>query len=66
MLTQAERITALEVKVDSLQKTVDGMDAKIDELISIRNKGAGAFLLASTIFGTSVVSFIAAVLGWFK
>jgi len=46
-MTPEERIVALEVKVDRLEATVDGMDKKIDELLGIVafGRGAGWFIL---------------------
>lgn len=64
--TQVERITALEVQVESLTKKVDSMDSKLDDLIGLRNKGAGAFLLASALFGTTLVGLVTLVISWFK
>lgn len=60
-MTQIERIAALEVEVASLKSTVSSIDAKLDELLALRNKGAGAFWLASALLGTGIVG----SLGWF-
>lgn len=66
---QGERIRALEVrvanledKVDELKSDIQTIDSKLDSLLELKNKGAGAFLLVSAIFGTGIVS---AVLGLF-
>jgi hypothetical protein len=64
--TQAERITALEVRVEELidgQKTMNG---KIDDLLSLKHKGAGAFWLASILVGTSIAGFVTQIVSWFK
>lgn len=62
--THAERLTAvevrvqnLEVKVDELKATVSEVDKKLDNLLALKNKGAGAFWLASALLGTGIVSF---------
>jgi hypothetical protein len=55
--TQAERITALEVQVAAMQKTQLEINDKLDELLTLRNKGIGAFWLASALIGTGFVGF---------
>jgi len=65
-LTQAERITALETQVERLAADVQAMNKKLDDLLALRHKGAGAFWLASTLFGTSLVGVLAAVINWLK
>lgn len=39
--TELERITAVEVRLKNLEEKVDNIDRKLDDLISLRNKGAG-------------------------
>jgi hypothetical protein len=53
--TQAERITAVEVRLGNLETKVDKIDGKLDDLLALRHKGVGAFWLASTILGTGIV-----------
>lgn len=65
-MTQAERITALETTVAGLSADVQSMEAKLDDLLALRNKGAGAFWLATTLFGTTVIGILATLLNWFK
>lgn len=62
----AERIAALEVKVDKLEETVESMNVKLDALLALKHKGTGAFVLASTLFGTSIVGTVLAIIEWFK
>lgn len=60
MATQVERIAAMEVRLGDLEKKVDKMDEKLDQLLALRYKGAGAFWLASALFGiiiTVAISF---------
>lgn len=71
--TQAERITALEIQVEKLieaQKTTNeqlkASNSKLDELIALRNKGAGVFWIASTIFGTSLLALMSFILSWIR
>lgn len=63
---QAERIAALEVEVAALQKSISSMDTKLDELLALRNKGAGAFWALTLISGTGLATAITWVLSIFK
>lgn len=65
-ITQAERITALEVRVSDLLKTQQETNDKLDELLAMRNKGIGAFWLASTLLGTGIVGFIVQFVDWWR
>jgi hypothetical protein len=62
-LTQAERLARVEVRVVALEEKVDEMNSKLDDLLALRNKGAGAFWFFSLIMGTGVVSFIYSLFG---
>lgn len=58
---EAERVRTIEVKQDETNSTVSSMDAKLDELLALKNKGMGAFWVVSIIMGaafTTVVSII--------
>jgi hypothetical protein len=66
MTTQAERIMAVEVRVANLEHKVDEINAKLDDLLALRHKGAGAFWLASTIIGTGIVSLVLQLANWWK
>lgn len=65
-ITQAERITALEVRVSDLLKCQQEINDKLDKLLALRNKGIGAFWLASTLLGTGIVGFIVKFIDWWK
>jgi hypothetical protein len=76
-MTQAERIIALEVKVEELkqqferhqhetQKEFIAINGKLDDLLALRNKGAGVFWLASTLLGAGIVGVVVQFLDWFK
>jgi hypothetical protein len=55
VITQVERLARVEEQVNELRIKVDSLEAKIDELLSLRYKGAGAFWLASLLLGTGIV-----------
>ncbi len=73
MTTQAERIASVESEVRGLSRRIDkvegtltDMDKKLDDLLVLRYKGAGAFWLASALVGTGIVGFFTQILNWFK
>jgi hypothetical protein len=66
MTTQAERIMAVEVRVKELEDKVDAMNKKLDTLLELRYKGAGAFWLASALIGTGIIGAVAQFLNWLR
>lgn len=66
MTTQAERIAMMEVEVRELKEQVKAMDQKLDDLLALRYKGAGAFWLMSALLGTSIVGAFTQLLEWFR
>lgn len=64
MSTQVERITAVEVRLAILERKVDSMDAKLDTLIMLRNKGAGVVWLLSGLIGTGIVGAFLELYHW--
>lgn len=65
-LTQAERIAALEVKVDDFSRELKEQSQKLDDLLALKNKGMGAFWLASTLAGIVFYSLVDVITGLFK
>lgn len=65
-MTQAERITALEVQVAHLVTELQKTNEQLAALLALRNKGAGAFWLASMLFGTSLVGLVTTFIHWMK
>lgn len=48
---EAERVRTIEVGQTDLKSTVESMDQKLDDLLELKNKGLGAFWLASILIG---------------
>ena len=65
-VTDAERIARLEVRIDSLVDIVNSMAGKQDELLALKQKGIGAFWLASTLLGTGIVGAFSTFFYWLK
>lgn len=55
MTLQAERLARVEEQVNELRTKVDSMEEKLDQLLELRAKGAGAFWLAAALLGTGIV-----------
>jgi len=66
MTTQGERIARVEERVENLEKTMHRVEDKLDELLAIRYKGAGAFWLASILFGTSIMGAFFTFMNWWR
>lgn len=73
MITQAERIRALEVEVRGqsqeiadLKTSINSMEGKLDDLLALKNKGAGVFWLFSAIIGSGIIGLGLQVIDWFK
>lgn len=65
MPTQAERIASLETQVSLMRNEQIETNKKLDDLLALRNKGVGAFWLASSILGTGIIGVMATIFGWF-
>lgn len=57
-MNQIERIARVEEQVYQLKVKVDRLEGKIDQLLELKDKGAGAFWFASALIGTGVVGLI--------
>ena len=64
--TDAERITALETLIGVMAKQQEATNQKLDDLLALRNKGVGAFWLASALLGSGIVGTIVLFLDWLK
>jgi hypothetical protein len=42
------------------------MESKLDDLLALKNKGAGVFWLFSAIIGSGILGLIFQVVGYFK
>ena len=42
------------------------MDKKLDSLLTLKSKGAGAFWLASAILGTGIIGFLSHIGDWLR
>lgn len=62
--TQAERLSSLETQTALLAVQIQQMDAKLDSLLALRDKGLGAFWLASVLLGTGFIGALATIFGW--
>jgi hypothetical protein len=66
-LIQSERLVRVEERVEELKETVKQLDQKMDSLLEMKNKGIGAFWLATTLIGIAISVFFSNLwhfLGW--
>ncbi len=66
MPSEAERLAVLEYKDSQQELKLTEINAKLDEILVLRNKGLGAFWLATTLLGTGIFGVMAIVFDWFK
>lgn len=58
--------TAFEEHKKETKEDLSEVNRKLDDLLVLRNKGAGVFWLVSLLFGAGIVSFAAQVWQWLK
>lgn len=61
MTTEAERLASLETRMLAAEERDKEIIDKLDDLLALKNKGMGAFWLASILIGaifTGIVSFV--------
>ncbi len=64
--TEADRLAALEFKMAHMQDNIESINEKLDELLTLKNKGIGAFWLASTIVGTGIIGLFTQLYHWWS
>jgi hypothetical protein len=77
MTAYGERIAGMEVEVRELKKafydhksettaSMNELKDKLDELLVLRNKGAGVVWLVSTLVGTGILGAVLQLLQWIR
>lgn len=77
MTTQSERLVSVEVEVRELKKAFEEhktetknnfteINEKLDDLLALRNKGAGVFWLASGLLGAGLLSGFWQFVAWLR
>lgn len=64
--SEAERLTALEVRMSHLADMVERQNTKLDELLGLKNRGVGVFWLASALTGTGIIGACVSLVEWIK
>jgi len=64
--SEVERIRALEVQMTHLMEMMAKQNEKLDELLGLKNRGVGAFWLASALAGTGIIGVLVSVVEWIK
>lgn len=60
------KVKTIETALEDMRTIHDDMNKKLDSLLTLKHKGAGAFWLASIIFGTSILGVIGYFVDLFK
>jgi len=73
MTDLASRIAVLEAdqrhnarEIGEIKRGQQSIESKLDELLALRNKGAGVFWLASILFGTGLFGAGTALAEWVR
>ncbi len=66
MSIYGERIAKLEERVDELSTRMGRVEEKLDQLLELKNKGAGAFWLVSLIIGSGLITAVVEAFHWFR
>ena len=61
-----ERLTRLETEMEQHKTQTREINRKLDELLSLRSKGVGAFWLASALTGTGILGLVAGMIDFFR
>lgn len=64
MSAYGERIARLEERVSELDSRMERIEQKLDALLELKNKGAGAFWLMSLIVGSGVLGLVIEGVKW--
>lgn len=56
----------MEVRLAALERAVDGIDNKMDDLLALRNRGVGVFWLVSGLLGTGIVGMFFQLISWIR
>lgn len=65
-IEQAQRVAVLELEVKLLRENLQVITNKLDELLILRQRGLGAFWLASTLLGTGIVGTVVAIINYWR
>lgn len=64
--SESDRLLLLEYKNKIQEEQLEKINVKLDELLTLRSKGIGAFWLASALLGTGIIGFIVLMIDWVK
>lgn len=64
--TTNERLKALEVKQEYTDKALKDINDKLDQLLTLKSKGVGAFWLVGLIFGSSLIGAVTFLVNLFQ
>lgn len=66
MVDPIERLAVIEHRLSTVESNYKAIDSKLDQIVSLRDRGMGAFWLASALVGIGGLSLISVVVKWLK
>lgn len=64
MVTEAERVAKIEVKVEVIETRLENIEEKLDELLALKFKGMGAIGLVSLLIGSGLIGLLVTAFDW--
>lgn len=61
-----ERLAVIEHRLNTVESNYKAIDQKLDQIVSLRDRGMGAFWLASALVGIGGLSLVSVVFKWIK
>lgn len=68
MLSDHEKVelAVLKEQMKTMSERFDSFEGKLDEVLELKNKGLGAFWLASAVIGSGILTGIFSFISWVK
>lgn len=61
-----ERLAVIEHRLNTVESNYKAIDQKLDQIVSLRDRGMGAFWLASALVGIGGLSLVSLAFKWIK
>jgi hypothetical protein len=65
-IQHAKDIAVLQHQIVTLQKGMEDLSKKMDEILDLRAKGQGAFWVGAGLFGIGLTTLIGPIIEWFR
>lgn len=65
-LSVVERLVVLETKFETMENSLKKIEVQLEDLLTLREKGMGAFWVASSLLGTGIVGVVIMFINWVR